>query len=233
MKGVLLAGGLGKRLAPLTKTDNKHYLPVFDKRMIELPLATLRQLGCTEVLIVLGGNDAGRFVDLLGSGGENPRVFYTYQDGYGGIPDALKCAREFLGGEQKFPVILGDNYFEVPPILPESSKSATIYLQTVKEPWHFGIAELDKQNNIQEIHEKPENPKSRLAILGMYWFTDSVWDKIDELKTSARGETEVIDILKAYMKEERLKWKPYSYFWHDMGTFENWMKVSNRLKGEQ
>lgn len=230
-KGVILAGGMGKRLAPLTTHDNKHFLPVYDRRMIEYPLMTLVNMGIKDIIIVLGGLHAGKFVDLLKDGSDyGCRIGYTYQQGYGGIPTALQCAEPFLG-DGPFVAILGDNYFEGPLQLPNfvsKGYCCGVYLQATDEPYHFGIAEVGHKGRIVHLEEKPTDPRSNLAILGCYVFPGDVWRVLRNLKPSSRGETEIIDVLDHYMNQGRLEYTMYEDYWSDMGTFTSWSKVGTR-----
>jgi len=246
-KGIVLAGGLGTRLAPLTRDENKHSLPVFTKRMIELPIETLVDMGLKDVVVVLGGKKKGSLFELLGDGqqyGIN-RLNYGLQKGEAGIPDALKQAQRFIEKEhsladQKEPcvVILGDNYFEdsLREIYNDwywnqCGKGACCLLKKVEEPWHFGVAEVDSETKkIISITEKPTDGRSDLAVIGCYFFDAAVWDYIDQIHPSTRGELEITDILKIYMENNSLSYYEYTGYWQDMGTFPSWMKVSKRLE---
>ena len=236
MKGIVLAGGLGTRLSPLTQNDNKHLLPVFDKRMVELPLKTLVDVGIKDIVLITGGKKPGSFLEIFKNGksiGAN-RLFYTYQEGQGGIADALKLAKPFVGQREPCVVILGDNYFE--DGIKEQYKAwdrtgASMLIKHVDKPWDFGIAEIDG-GLVTSIEEKPKSPKSNYAITGCYMFDYSVWSKLDSVEPSDRGELEVTDLLKFYLEEEKLKYSFYNGYWKDMGSFESWMEVSKRVANE-
>ena len=249
-KGILLAGGLGSRLSPLTRDDNKHLLPVYTKRMVEIPLASLVDLGLEDVVVVVGGKRRGAFFELLGNGHQYglERLYYASQEGEAGIPDALKQAEPFITKEhsladKKEPcvVILGDNYFEdsLKEIYEDwlsqhGGKGACCILKQVDNPWHFGVAEVDSETGqIVALDEKPAEPKSDLAVVGCYFFDADVWSYIDQIKPSARGELEITDILKIYMGNDKLRYYVYNGFWQDLGTFDSWMNVSKRLEEKE
>jgi len=232
MKGIVLAGGMGTRLAPLTQNDNKHYLPVYDKRMVEYPIKTLVDSGIRDIIIVCGGKNPGQFIELLGSGKSRgiDNLYYTYQQGNGGIAEALYCAEKFADSLENCIVILGDNYFEEQPNLsrPYGSSGARVFLRKTNTPWHFGIAEVS-EGKIISIEEKPSKPRSDLAILGLYQFDWTVFSRIKALKMSDRKEYEVTDLLKSYMDSGDLEYDIYDGYWSDMGTFETWTEVSQRI----
>lgn len=231
MKGIVLAGGSGSRLAPLTKNENKHYLPVYNKRMIDYPVATLVALGITDIILITGGKKPGTFLEHFKNGKDYNinRIFYTYQEGDGGIGAALKLAEPFLEDGEACTVILGDNYFETPPSLDNFASGARVLLKEVAEPWHFGVAEINDFGKILSIEEKPSTPKSDLAIIGLYQFDDRVWEYLKEVSPSARGELEITDILQRYLLDGTLYHSSYEGFWKDMGTFESWTTVSQRI----
>lgn len=232
--GVVLAGGHGTRLSPLTKLENKHLLPVSKQRMIELPLFSLQQIGVTDLIVVIGGNNKGSFIDLIGSGKyQFNSVAYTCQEGAGGLPAAIKCAESFIPPyPEHFVAILGDNYFEE-DLSSHYHKWVNkgnhhIILAKTQNPFAFGVAEINGQQ-ILSLEEKPINPKSDWAVTGCYFFNQSVWTQIDSLKPSERGELEILDLF-----QEELPYIGYScldenLLWSDMGTFETWMKVSQHL----
>ena len=237
MKGIVLAGGLGTRLAPLTQNDNKHLLPVFNKRMVEYPIECLVNAGITDIILVTGGQSPGKFLEYLKNGksrGVN-RLYYTYQDGNKGIADALKLAKPFINQREGCVVILGDNYFEAgisaqyQDWVDRGSVGANVLLKTVDKPWDFGIADTDEEGKIIDVEEKPRDPKSDKAILGCYMFDFSVWKYIDRVQPSRRDELEITDVLTFYMNDNQLYHSTYEGFWMDMGTFENWSKVSTRI----
>lgn len=239
MKGIILAGGLGLRLSPLTQNENKHYLPVYNMRMIEYPLMTLKASGIKDILVVCGGNSSGKFIEYMGSGkGYGCNLYYTYQDGNGGVADALLSAEKFMQPNESCSVILGDNYFEKRTLTtPQPDRhgqaiyGARVFLKKTETPWHFGVAEVTG-DRITSIEEKPSEPKSDLAILGLYQFDSTVWDKIRRCEVSLRGELEITDVLKMYMAEGNLEYQMYDGYWSDMGTVESWMEVSQRIASQ-
>lgn len=225
---------MGTRLAPLTHGDNKHLLPVYKKRMIEYPLLTLVNAGITDIVLVTGGNRPGAFLELLknGKGLGIARLQYAYQEGSGGIADAMKLASNFVAPGEPCAVILGDNYFEdgvTKEVQEWDGKGAHAFLKQTDRPWEFGIAEVDFRVGVVSIEEKPIAPKSDLAILGAYLFDYSVWDILEHVSPSGRGELEITDVLKAYMESSLLSYSLYSGFWSDMGSFDSWMEVSGRI----
>jgi glucose-1-phosphate thymidylyltransferase len=232
MKGVILAGGLGKRLYPLTKITNKHLLPVYDKPMIYYPLQTLINAGIDDILIVTGGNHAGDFLRLLGNGKEFGLLHlnYTYQEGEGGIAEALGLAEHFSDYE-KMVVILGDNIIEGNIIqavkdFRKQKEGAKILLKEVAVPQRFGVAEM-ADGRIVGIEEKPQNPKSKYAVIGIYMYDGSVFDIIRTLKPSQRGELEVTDVSNAYIKKGTMTFDFLEGWWSDAGTFESLHRTSN------
>mgnify|MGYP003952304229 CR=1 FL=1 len=233
MKGIVLAGGLGTRLRPLTKHDNKHLLPVYDKRMVEFPLMTLVKAGIDDIILITGGHNPGKFLEIFKNGNSigAKRLYYTYQEGEGGIADALKMARPFMQSEEPCVVILGDNYFEdgIKDQYNKWSKNgAQVFLKEVEAPWAYGIAEIDGKKIIS-IEEKPKEPKSNLAIVGCYMFDYTLWSKLDNIEPSVRNELEITDVLKLYMADKGLGYSFYDGYWKDMGTFETWMETSRRI----
>ena len=192
MKGVILAGGLGTRMFPCTKVTNKHLLPVYNKPMIYYPLITMVRAGLKDIMIVTGGNYAGDFLRILGNGKEFglKDISYTYQEGEGGIADALKLCENFAEGDKIF-VMLGDNIIEDNvsediSIFKEQTEGARIFLKEVEDPERFGVAEI-KDNRVIKIEEKPKNPKSNLAVCGLYLYDNKVFDIIKTLKTIRQG----------------------------------------------
>jgi glucose-1-phosphate thymidylyltransferase len=229
MKGVILAGGMGTRLYPLTLITNKHLLPVYDKPMILYPLQTLRDSGITEIMIVCGKEHGGHFMTFLGSGKEHGvKLSYALQTGFGGIAEALSLAEDFAKGES-VAVILGDNIFEnnfsdsVKKFQPSSG--AMVFLKQVPDPARFGVAELEG-NRIVRIVEKPKEPKSDLATVGFYLYGTDIFDKVRTLKPSARGELEITDVHNMYIAEEKLFYSAVEGFWSDAGTFDSLMKAA-------
>ncbi|HLZ34348.1 MAG TPA: sugar phosphate nucleotidyltransferase [Nitrospira sp.] len=233
MRGVVLAGGLGTRLLPLTKVTNKHLLPVYDRPMIYYPLQTLANAGIDEVMLVTGGNSAGDFLRLLGNGKEFglKRLNYTYQEGEGGIADALRLAEHFADGEPVC-VMLGDNIIEGNIVAAARSfrqqqKGAKILLKEVKDPQRFGVPVLEGRH-VVKIEEKPANPRSSYAVTGMYFYDATVFDIIKTLKPSGRGELEITDVNNAYIAAGTLTWDVLEGWWTDAGTIES-LYLANQL----
>jgi glucose-1-phosphate thymidylyltransferase len=231
MKGVILAGGLGTRMYPLTKITNKHLLPVFGKPMIYYPLITLIEAGIKDILIVTGGNHAGEFLRLLGNGKEFnlKEIHYTYQSGEKGIADALRLTEYFADGD-KIAVILGDNLFgeSIKPYVLhflKQKEGAKIILKKVRNPQRFGVAQF-KKGKIISIEEKPKNPKSDYAVTGLYMYDGKVFDFIRKLKVSRRGEYEVTDINNAYLRKGLLTYDILKGYWTDCGTFESLLRAN-------
>jgi glucose-1-phosphate thymidylyltransferase len=231
MKGVILAGGLGTRLYPLTKVTNKHLLPVYDKPMIYYPIQTLINAGIDDILIVTGGNNAGDFLKLLGNGKEFglKHINYTYQEGEGGIAEALRLAEFFASGE-KICVVLGDNLIEknirkAVENFRRQKRGAKILLKEVPDPQRFGVAEL-KGDRITRIEEKPKKPKSRYAVVGIYLFDPEVFNIIKTLKPSDRGELEITDVNNRYIEKRLMTWDILEGWWTDAGTFESLIRAN-------
>jgi len=231
MKGVILAGGLGTRLHPLTKVTNKHLLPVYDKPMIYYPMQTLINAGIQDILIVTGGNNAGDFLKLLGNGKEFglKHINYTYQEGEGGIAEALRLAEFFASGE-KICVVLGDNIIEknirkAAENFRRQKEGAKILLKEVPDPQRFGVPEL-KGDRIVQIEEKPKNPKSRYAVIGIYLFDREVFDIIKTLRPSDRGELEITDVNNRYIEKGLMTWDILEGWWTDAGTFESLLRAN-------
>ncbi len=231
MKGVILAGGLGTRLYPLTKVTNKHLLPVYDKPMIYFPIQTLINAGIDDILIVTGGNNAGDFLKLLGNGKEFglKHINYTYQEGEGGIAEALGLAEFFASGE-KICVVLGDNLIEknirkAVEKFRRQKDGAKILLKEVPDPHRFGVAEL-QGDRIVRIEEKPEKPKSQYAVIGIYFFDQEVFNFIKTLKPSDRGELEITDVNNQYIEKGLMTWDILEGWWTDAGTFESLLRAN-------
>ncbi len=231
MKGVILAGGLGTRLYPLTKITNKHLLPVFDKPMIYYPLQALVNSGIRDILIVTGGNHAGDFLKLLGNGKEFglQHVNYTYQEGEGGIAAALSLAEYFSEGE-KICVILGDNIIERNIVhavraFEKQERGAKILLKEVPDAHRFGVPELC-DGRIVRIEEKPPNPPSNYAVIGIYMYDPEVFRIIKTLKPSDRGEMEITDVNNEYLRRGSLTYDILDGWWTDAGTFESLLRAS-------
>ena len=226
MKGIVLAGGMGTRLLPLTKVTNKHLLPVYDRPMIYYPIQTLVNAGIREILLVTGGNSAGDFLKLLGNGKEFglKHLDYTYQEGEGGIADALRLAEYFADGEPVC-VVLGDNIIEgnivqAARTFKDQKIGAKILLKEVPDPQRFGVPVLDGKR-VVKIEEKPKRPKSRYAVTGLYFYDARVFSIIKTLKPSARGELEITDVNNAYIEADQLTWDVLDGWWTDAGTIES------------
>ena len=231
MKGVVLAGGLGKRLDPLTRVTNKHLLPIYDQPMIHYPLKCLLNAGIREILIVTGGEHAGDFLKLLGNGKRlgMRELQYTYQEGEGGIADALKLAEDFAEGG-KICVILGDNIIQgnirraVGDFFSQPS-GAKILLKEVEDPQRFGVARV-VDGRITEIVEKPADPPSNLAVCGIYMYDNAVFEIAKTLEPSARGELEITDVNNAYIERGDLTYEVLEGWWTDAGTFESLLRAN-------
>ena len=232
MKGIVLAGGTGSRLFPLTKITNKHLLPIFDKPMIYYPIQTLVEAGITDLLIVTGGRNSGDFLRLLANGKEFglKHINYTYQEGEGGIAEALALAEHFAEGN-KICVILGDNIIEgsIREAVREFESQqcgAKILLKRVNDAERFGVAQIDG-DRIVGIEEKPAKPKSNYAVTGIYMYDESVFDKTRTLKPSARGELEITDVNNAYIGEGTMTFNYLEGWWTDAGTFDSLLRAAN------
>jgi glucose-1-phosphate thymidylyltransferase len=235
MKGIILAGGLGTRLMPLTRVTNKHLLPVYDKPMIYYPIQCLVNAGIEDVMLVTGGNNAGDFLQLLGNGRELGvrDLHYTYQVGEAGIADALRLTEHFADGE-KIVVILGDNIIEsnIRKAVAEFSKQtsgAKILLKEVPDPQRFGVAEV-RDGRIVEIEEKPKTPKSNLAVTGIYMYDRDVYKIIGGLTPSARSEYEITDVNNEYIRRGTLTYDVLAGWWTDAGTFESLHRAGNLVR---
>jgi len=232
MKGVILAGGTGSRLFPLTKITNKHLLPVFDRPMIFYPLECLVKAGIEDILIVTGGQHAGDFLKLLGNGKEFglKHINYTYQEGEGGIAEALSLAEYFAGGD-KICVVLGDNLIErnigrAVEDFERQPSGAKILLKKVPDPERFGVPVFEG-DRIVRIEEKPKQPKSSYAVTGIYFYDTRVFDIIKTLKPSERGELEITDVNNWYIERGEMTWHELEGWWTDAGTFRSLLKASN------
>jgi len=231
MKGVILAGGLGTRLYPLTKVTNKHLLPVYDKPMIYYPIQTLINAGIDDILIVTGGNSAGDFLRLLGNGKEFGlrHINYTYQEGEGGIAEALRLAEFFAGGD-RICVVLGDNVIEknirkAADAFRRQKGGAKILLKEVPDPQRFGVAQV-KGDRIVGVEEKPKNPKSNYAVIGIYFYDAAVFEIIKTLKPSDRGELEITDVNNEYVRKSLMTWDLLEGWWTDAGTFPSLLRAN-------
>jgi glucose-1-phosphate thymidylyltransferase len=232
MKGVVLAGGKGSRLHPLTRVTNKHLLPVYDKPMLYYPIQTLVNAGLQEILLVAGGKNAGDFLRLLGDGRDFglKHLNYTYQEGEGGIAEALALAEFFAGGEP-ICVILGDNIIEnnvrrAVETFNHQKEGAKILLKEVNNAERFGVAEI-RGEKVISIEEKPSNPKSSYAVIGIYLYDATVFQKIRRLKPSGRGELEITDVNNFYIEEGKLTYEFLQGWWTDAGTFESLLRANN------
>lgn len=238
MKGIILAGGLGSRLRPLTKVTNKHLLPIYDKPMVYYPIETLVRAGIKDIMIVTGGNSAGDFLRLLGNGREFglKDIYYTYQEGEGGIADALKLCEHFAEG-QRVVVILGDNIVQddiskYVRKFEQQDSGARILLKAVDDPERFGCPELDGER-IVRIEEKPLAPKSDYAVTGIYMYDRRVFDFCRRLKPSSRGELEITEVNNAYIKEGDLYYDILDGWWTDAGTFESLYRANELVARER
>jgi len=232
MKGVVLAGGTGSRLNPLTRVTNKHLLPVYDKPMVAYPIQTLVNAGIHEILLVTGGKNAGDFLRLLGNGRDFglKHLNYTYQEGEGGIAEALGLAEYFASGEP-ICVVLGDNIIEndicqAVENFKKQKEGAKILLKEVEDADRFGVAEI-RGDRVIGIEEKPKKPKSNYAVVGIYLYDASVFEKIRRLKPSGRGELEITDVNNFYIDEGKLTYEVLDGWWTDAGTFESLLRANN------
>ena len=231
MKGIVLAGGLGTRLYPITKITNKHLMPVYDKPMVFYPIQTLVGAGVQEILIVTGGNNAGDFLRILRNGEEFglKRLSYRYQEGEGGIAAALSLAEDFAGADP-ICVILGDNIYEnslkrSADEFTRTGKGARIHLKQVENPQRFGVPVM-QDGSILRIEEKPKNPPSNFAVTGLYMYDSSVFEIIKTLKPSGRGELEITDVNNAYIQRNQMTWEVIEGWWSDAGTFDSLLRAN-------
>src|SRR3984893_699814 len=238
MKGVVLAGGTGSRLFPLTKITNKHLLPIYDKPMIYYPIQTLVDAGIREILIVTGGRNSGDFLRLLVNGKEFglKHLDYTYQEGEGGIADALVLAEHFADGG-RICVILGDNIIEgsirdAAQDFQKQLSGAKILLKQVADAERFGVAEI-RDGRIAGIEEKPKRPKSNYAVTGIYMYDETVFDKVRTLVPSGRGELEITDVNNAYIREGSMTYAHLDGWWTDAGTFDSLLRAGNLVAGSR
>jgi glucose-1-phosphate thymidylyltransferase len=234
MKGIVLAGGLGTRLSPLTRVTNKHLLPVFDQPMVHYPIRTLIDAGINDILIVTGGNSAGDFLKLLRNGAEFGlnRLNYAYQEGEGGIAAALSLAEHFADGGPVC-VVLGDNILQKSIAafarkFRHQGSGAKILLSKVSDPQRFGVPVFEG-DRVVRIEEKPADPKSNYAVIGVYMYDNRVFDIIKTLKPSGRGELEITDVNNAYIESGDLSWDVIEGWWTDAGTFDSLLKASNLI----
>jgi glucose-1-phosphate thymidylyltransferase len=232
MKAVILAGGTGSRLNPLTRVTNKHLLPVFDKPMVYYPIQALVNAGIQEILLVTGGKNSGDFLRVLGNGRDFglKHLNYTYQEGEGGIAEALGLA-EYFAGNEPICVILGDNIIEnnichAVESFQKQKEGAKILLKKVPDAQRFGVAEI-RGDYVVGIEEKPEFPKSEYAVIGIYFYDRTVFEKIRHLKPSGRGELEITDVNNLYIQEGNLTCEILEGWWTDAGTFESLLRANN------
>ena len=232
MKGIVLAGGSGSRLSPLTKVTNKHLLPVYDRPMVYYPIQTLVNAGIREILLVTGGKNAGDFLRLLGNGRDFglKHLNYTYQEGEGGIAEALGLAEDFADCHP-ICVILGDNVIEMNicsaiDTFRMQKSGAKILLKEVPDAERFGVAEI-RGDYVVGIEEKPKVPKSNHAVIGIYLYDATVFEKIKRLKPSGRGELEITDVNNFYLQEGTLTYETLDGWWTDAGTFESLLRANN------
>jgi glucose-1-phosphate thymidylyltransferase len=230
MKGIVLAGGLGTRLHPLTKVTNKHLLPIYNKPMIYYPIETLVGAGVDDILLVTGGNSAGDFLRLIGNGKEFglKHINYTYQEGEGGIAEALGLAEHFAE-DDPITVVLGDNIIEgsirkAAEDFAKQKSGAKIFLKKVSDPERFGVATLDG-DKVTKIVEKPTNPESDYAVVGIYMYDNSVFDIIRTLDPSERGEMEITDVNNAYIERGEMTYEILDGWWTDAGTFPSLIRA--------
>jgi glucose-1-phosphate thymidylyltransferase len=232
LKGVVLAGGLGTRLRPLTSVTNKHLLPVYDQPMIFYPIQTLVNAGITDIMVVTGGSSAGDFMRLLGNGKAFglQHLNYAYQEGEGGIAEALSLVEHFAAGESVC-VVLGDNIIEgnicsAVNAYQKQRSGAKIILKKVPDPQRFGVPKLDG-SRVVYIEEKPVVPQSDYAVIGVYMYDGEVYDIIRSLEPSGRGELEISDVNNAYIERNAMTWEELEGWWTDAGTFESLLRASN------
>lgn len=231
MRGVILAGGTGSRLNPLTKTTNKHLLPIYDKQMIFYPIETLKKSGIKDILIISGPGHAGQFLELLGSGWDDGlNISYAIQDNPKGIAHAIWVAKHYVKNE-KLVVILGDNVLndDISEDIRNFKKGAKVFLKEVKDPERYGVAEIE-DGKIKKIVEKPKNPKSNKAVIGVYLYDENVFNHIEKIAASARGEYEVTDLNNKYLEEGLLDYGVIDGYWIDAGTFDGMLEASKEIK---
>ena len=226
MKGVILAGGTGSRLYPLTRITNKHLLPIYDRPMVTYGIEALVKAGVTEIMVVTGGTHAGEFLRLLGNGHDHgiDRLLYAYQERPGGIAEALGLAERFVEGD-RLVVMLADNIVErsIAPAVEnfaDQDKGARILLSRVADPSHLrhlGVPELDSNGRVLRIIEKPEDPPSTYAVTGIYFYDSTVFDVIPTLKPSGRGELEITDVNNWFVSQKTMEYDVLEGFWGDAG----------------
>lgn len=238
MKGVVLAGGLGTRLYPLTFATNKHLLPIFDKPMVYYPLITLVKAGIKEILLVTGGPHAGNFLKVLKNGKELgiKHLEYAFQEDEGGIADALALAEDFADNGA-IAVILGDNTtdFDIKPAVGKFKEGATVFLKKVPDPERFGVPVFARKDRKQiiKIEEKPKAPKSHFAVTGLYLYDNQVFQYIKKCHPSRRGELEITDVNNFYIQAGKMHWQELKGFWSDAGTFESLFRSNKFWAGKR
>lgn len=238
MKGIVLAGGTGSRLFPLTKVTNKHLLPVYDRPMIHYPIRMLQRAGIEDILVVTGGHSASDFLRLLGDGREFglPHLYYAYQQGEGGIAEALKVAAGFARGDSVC-VVLGDNLIQgdIRPIVERfknQPRGARVLLKEVEDPQRYGVARFEG-NRIVEILEKPDHPPSKLIVTGIYLFDERVFDICERIAPSARGELEITDVNNFYIRDGCLEYDRIDGWWIDAGTYDSLLAAAQLVAADQ
>ncbi len=234
MKGIILAGGVGSRLHPLTKVTSKQLLPIYNKPMVFYPLETLIKAGIKDILLISDPINIGNFVKLLGSGKDfNIRVSYEVQDKPTGLAQAFLLGENFIGDDQ-VTMILGDNLFVgddqfLKKVVKDFKSGGSIFAKEVKDPQRFGVVEFSKDKKALKIEEKPAKPQSNFAVTGLYVYDNSVIKKAKSLKPSRRGELEITDLNNLYLKEEDLKVHIYDGYWLDTGTFDSLLEAGNKI----
>ncbi len=232
MKGIILAGGSGTRLHPLTKVTSKQLLPVYNQPMIYFPLQTLLKAGIRDILIIVAPEHSGDFVNFLGSGKDfGARFFYEVQDKPEGLAQAFLIGADFIGKDD-CTMILGDNIFthDFSPTIKSFKKGAKVFVKDVPDPERFGVVEFDTLGKVISIEEKPEKPKSHFAQTGFYIFDKHVAKYASEIKPSKRGELEIVDLAKIYLEREELQAEALQGEWIDAGTFESLYKASTIVR---
>lgn len=240
MKGVILAGGTGTRLYPLTSLLNKHLLPVGNYPMIMYGIERLRQAGIIDILIIMGKQSSGLYTDFLGSGsGHGVQLTYRIQEAAGGIAEALELAKSYMTPGEKFAVLLGDNLFkdDLGPVMQRFEQqppgSARVLLKEVPDAQRYGVPVFDpsRPGTIARIEEKPHEPQSKYCVTGIYMYDTSVFEKITQITPSARGELEITDVNNHYAHEGKLEYDILSKYWSDAGTFDSLREAGEKMKG--
>jgi glucose-1-phosphate thymidylyltransferase len=236
MKGVVCAGGLGTRLKSLTRVTNKHLLPVYDEPMIFYPIRTLINSGVDEIMVVTGGEFAGHFIKVLKNGKDLgvKKLHYAYQEGNGGIADAISLAEEFADGDN-IAVILGDNVTDasIQWEIHNFTDGAHLFCKQVLDPERFGVVFVDENGDIFDIVEKPKSPGTNLVATGLYIYDETVFDRIRSLTPSPRGELEVTDLNNLYLSDMMLTWSNLNGWWKDLGTFDSLLEAGCYWSGKR